>query len=195
MFRRGIARPGAWHIGPNGAARPTREVLTLIMRPDRGPSWYAARGRLVEIRGGCTPSEVAKSLHAGAIMACARQIARKFDDIVEFAGVKISRHTSQRFRAQNARLACRPAPSLRGVVLDEVLSVWPDLREMLLADGTFVRSGLPWCSVAQLSRYGLCDAFSACARGSVTLAPPHEASPSMPMCRKRSRRSRRHERR
>ena len=66
-------------------------MLTRILRPDRGVSRVQGRvGALVEIAAGFHPDLTGREnvYMQGAIMGMSRaEIVKKFDEIVEFAGV------------------------------------------------------------------------------------------------------------
>ena len=119
-------------IGGNGAGKSTTlKLLTKILKPTSGSC--AARGRVGAL------IEVAAGFHAdltgrenvylqGAIMGMRRrEIAERFDEIVEFAGVAdfidtpVKRYSS----GMNARLGFSIAAHLRPnvLIIDEVLSV------------------------------------------------------------------------
>jgi ABC-type polysaccharide/polyol phosphate transport system ATPase subunit len=119
-------------IGPNGAGKSTAlKVLTRILRPDQGSSTVKGRvGALVEIAAGFHPDLTGREnvFMQGAIMGMRRaEIIRKFDEIVDFAGVAdfidtpVKRYSS----GMNARLGFAVAAHLDPDVLliDEVLSV------------------------------------------------------------------------
>jgi ABC-type polysaccharide/polyol phosphate transport system ATPase subunit len=119
-------------IGPNGAGKSTvLKVLTKILRADRGDALVHGRvGALVEIAAGFHPDLTGREnvFMQGAIMGMRRaEIIRKFDEIVDFAGVSefidtpVKRYSS----GMNARLGFAVAAHLDPDVLliDEVLSV------------------------------------------------------------------------
>jgi ABC-type polysaccharide/polyol phosphate transport system ATPase subunit len=119
-------------IGPNGAGKSTAlKVLTKILRPDRGRSLVRGRvGALVEIAAGFHPDLTGREnvYMQGAIMGMRRaEIDKKFDEIVDFAGVAEFIDTPvKRFSSgMNARLGFAVAAHLDPEVLliDEVLSV------------------------------------------------------------------------
>jgi ABC-type polysaccharide/polyol phosphate transport system ATPase subunit len=176
-------------IGPNGAGKSTAlKVLTRILRPDRGTSVVRGRvGALVEIAAGFHPDLTGREnvYMLGAIMGMRRAvIARKFDEIVEFAGVQDFIDTPvKRFSSgMNARLGFAVAAHLDPEVLliDEVLSVG-DLtfqEKCYERMRTFVRSGIAVVFVSHnLSAISsLCDRVLVLRQGGVvTLAPTHEA--------------------
>ena len=119
-------------IGPNGAGKSTvLKILTRILRADVGVTATHGRvGALVEIAAGFHPDLTGREnvYLQGAIMGMKRaEVARKFDEIVEFAGIAefidtpVKRYSS----GMNARLGFAVAAHLDPDVLliDEVLSV------------------------------------------------------------------------
>src|SRR6266850_2087606 len=119
-------------IGQNGAGKSTvLKLLTRIIRPTRGRCEVRGRiGALIEVAAGFHPDLTGREniYLQGAIMGMRRaDIARKFDDIVEFSGVTefidtpVKRYSS----GMNARLGFSVAAHLDPDVLliDEVLSV------------------------------------------------------------------------
>jgi lipopolysaccharide transport system ATP-binding protein len=119
-------------IGPNGAGKSTiLKLLTKILRPTRGRAAVRGRvGALIEVAAGFHPDLTGREnvYLQGAIMHMKRaDIARKFDGIVEFAGLEpfidtpVKRYSS----GMNARLGFSIAAHLEPQVLliDEVLSV------------------------------------------------------------------------
>jgi lipopolysaccharide transport system ATP-binding protein len=119
-------------IGPNGAGKSTiLKLLTKILRPTRGH--LAVEGRaaaLIEVAAGFHPDLTGREnvYLQGAILGMKRrEIGRKFDQIVDFAGVAefidtpVKRYSS----GMNARLGFAIAAHLDPDVLliDEVLSV------------------------------------------------------------------------
>jgi lipopolysaccharide transport system ATP-binding protein len=119
-------------IGSNGAGKSTTlKLLTKILKPTRGGCHVHGRvGALIEIAAGFHPDLTGREniFLQGAIMGMKRpEIARVFDDIVEFAGVEqfidtpVKRYSS----GMNARLGFSIAAHIHPEVLliDEVLSV------------------------------------------------------------------------
>jgi lipopolysaccharide transport system ATP-binding protein len=119
-------------IGPNGAGKSTvLKLLTKILRPSRGTATVDGRvGALIEVAAGFHPDLTGREnvYLQGAIMGMSRaEIGRKFDAIVDFAGVEdfidtpVKRYSS----GMNARLGFAIAAHLDPDVLliDEVLSV------------------------------------------------------------------------
>jgi len=176
-------------IGPNGAGKSTAlKVLTRILRPDLGKSIVRGRvGALVEIAAGFHPDLTGREnvYMQGAIMGMKRaEIAKKFDEIVDFAGVEqfidtpIKRYSS----GMNARLGFAVAAHLDPDVLliDEVLSVG-DLafqEKCYERMQRFARSGIAIVFVSHnLSAVSmLCNNVLVLRRGEVQkLAPTHEA--------------------
>jgi lipopolysaccharide transport system ATP-binding protein len=119
-------------IGPNGAGKSTiLKLLTKILRPTKGRAALRGRvGALIEVAAGFHPDLTGREnvYLQGAIMHMKRaEIARKFDDIVDFAGLApfidtpVKRYSS----GMNARLGFSIAAHLDPDVLliDEVLAV------------------------------------------------------------------------
>jgi lipopolysaccharide transport system ATP-binding protein len=119
-------------IGPNGAGKSTiLKLLTRILKPTRGTCEVRGRaGALIEVAAGFHPDLTGREnvFLQGAIMGMKRaDIARKFDEIVEFAGVSefIDTQVKRYSSGMNARLGFAIAAHLDPDVLliDEVLSV------------------------------------------------------------------------
>ena len=119
-------------IGPNGAGKSTiLKLLTRILRPTSGECRIVGRaGALIEIAGGFHPDLTGREnvYLQGAIMGMKRaEIARKFDEIVDFAGAAefIDTQVKRYSTGMNARLGFAVAAHLDPDVLliDEVLSV------------------------------------------------------------------------
>jgi lipopolysaccharide transport system ATP-binding protein len=119
-------------IGANGAGKSTTlKLLTKILRPTRGHAHVKGRiGALIEIAAGFHPDLTGREnvFLQGAIMGMRRdEIERKFDEIVDFAGVSefidtpVKRYSS----GMNARLGFAIAAHLEPdvLIIDEVLSV------------------------------------------------------------------------
>src|SRR6266850_2726769 len=119
-------------IGPNGAGKSTMlKLLTKILRPTRGSCTVRGRvGALIEVAAGSHPdlTGMENIYLQGSIMGMrSAEIARKIDEIVEFAGVAdfidtpVKRYSS----GMHARLGFSVAAHLDPDVLliDEVLSV------------------------------------------------------------------------
>jgi len=119
-------------IGPNGAGKSTvLKLLNRILAPTRGRCEIRGRvGALIEVAAGFHPDLTGREnvYLQGAILHMKRtEIARRFDEIVEFAGLcefidtPVKRYSS----GMNARLGFSIAAHLQPDVLliDEVLSV------------------------------------------------------------------------
>jgi lipopolysaccharide transport system ATP-binding protein len=119
-------------IGPNGAGKSTAlKLLTRILKPTRGVARVHGRpGALIELAAGFHQDLTGREnvFLQGAIMGMRRDaIRRRFDDIVEFAGIPdfidtpVKRYSS----GMNARLGFAIAAHLDPEVLliDEVLAV------------------------------------------------------------------------
>lgn len=119
-------------IGPNGAGKSTTlKLLTRILRPTLGQCSVRGRiGALIEIAAGFHPDLTGREnvYLQGALMGMKNpEIRKRFDQIVDFAGVEsfidtpVKRYSS----GMNARLGFSIAAHLDPTVLiiDEVLSV------------------------------------------------------------------------
>ena len=119
-------------IGRNGAGKSTvLKLLTRILKPTRGSCVVRGRtGALIEVAAGFHPDLTGREnvYLQGAIMGMRRsEIARRFDEIVDFAGLEafidtpVKRYSS----GMNARLGFSIAAHLNPEVLliDEVLAV------------------------------------------------------------------------
>lgn len=151
-------------IGGNGAGKSTTlKLLTGILRPTRGEIEVAGRvGSLIEVSAGFHPDLSGREnvFLQGAIMGMSHAtIRRRFDEIVEFAGVgefidmAVKRYSS----GMNARLGFAIAAHLDPdvLIIDEVLAVG-DLGFQQRAFGRLMeltRSGMPVVIVShQLDR-------------------------------------------
>ncbi len=119
-------------IGPNGAGKSTiLKLLTRILRPTRGRCVVHGRiGALIEVAAGFHPDLTGREnvYLQGAIVGMKRaEITRKFDQIVDFAGIGEFIDTPvKRFSSgMNARLGFAIAANLDPdvLIIDEVLSV------------------------------------------------------------------------
>ena len=119
-------------IGPNGSGKSTTlKMLTRIIQPSRG--YCEARGRvgtLIEVSAGFHGDLTGREnvFLQGAIMGMpAKDIIRKFDQIVEFSGISESIDTPvKRYSSgMNARLGFSIAAHLEPdiLIIDEVLAV------------------------------------------------------------------------
>src|SRR5439155_25060867 len=119
-------------IGPNGAGKSTAlKLLTRILKPTKGTARVHGRvGALIELAAGFHPDLTGREniFLQGAIMGMRRDdIRRRFDEIIEFAGIPdfidtpVKRYSS----GMNARLGFAIAAHLDPEVLliDEVLAV------------------------------------------------------------------------
>ena len=119
-------------IGRNGAGKSTvLKLLTRILKPTRGSCAVVGRsGALIEIAAGFHPDLTGREnvYLQGAIMGMRRsEIAARFDEIIEFAGVErfVDTQVKRYSSGMNARLGFSIAAHLNPDVLliDEVLSV------------------------------------------------------------------------
>ncbi|MFL5578501.1 MAG: polysaccharide ABC transporter ATP-binding protein [Gemmatimonadaceae bacterium] len=151
-------------IGANGAGKSTvLKTLTKILRPTRGFCEVRGRvGALIEIAAGFHQDLTGREnvFLQGAIMGMRRvEIARKFDEIVDFAGVgefidtPVKRYSS----GMNARLGFSIAAHLDPdvLIIDEVLAVGDVKFQQKAYDRIqrMVKSGIPVVIVShQLDR-------------------------------------------
>ena len=119
-------------IGPNGAGKSTiLKLLTRIMTPTNGRCTVRGRiGALIEVAAGFHPDLTGREnvFLQGAIMGMPRrEIARRFDEIVAFAGVEVfidtpvKRYSSGMQARLGFAIAAHLDPDL--LVVDEVLAV------------------------------------------------------------------------
>jgi len=167
-------------IGPNGSGKSTTlKLLTRIYEPTRGHCAIHGRaGTLIEVSAGFHGDLTGREnvFLQGAIMGMrSREVARKFDEIVEFAGIEefidtpVKRYSS----GMNARLGFSIAAHLEPdvLIIDEVLAVG-DMSFQERAFGRIrelARSGLPVVMVShQLERIAeLCTDVIVLRRGEV----------------------------
>jgi ABC-type polysaccharide/polyol phosphate transport system ATPase subunit len=151
-------------IGPNGSGKSTTlKLLTRILEPTRGYCELRGRaGMLIEVSAGFHGDLTGREnvFLQGAIMGMrSADIARKFDEIVEFSGVADSIDTPvKRYSSgMNARLGFSIAAHLEPdvLIIDEVLAVG-DMSFQERAFGRIrdlARSGIPVVMVShQLDR-------------------------------------------
>lgn len=151
-------------IGPNGAGKSTiLKILTRLIRPTRGRSMVRGRiGSLIEIGGSLHPDLTGREnvYLQGSIMGMPRaEVTRKFDEIVEFAGLSDFIDTPvKRFSSgMNARLGFSVAAHLETdvLIIDEVLAVGDSAFQRKAFDRmqTMVQRGIPAVTVShQLER-------------------------------------------
>src|SRR6476661_1910436 len=119
-------------IGPNGAGKSTvLKLLTRIVRPTRGGCTVRGRiGALIELSAGFHPDLTGREniFLQGSIMGMhRREIAAKFDEIVDFAGISdfIDTPVKRYSNGMHARLGFAIAAHLdpEVLIIDEVLAV------------------------------------------------------------------------
>jgi ABC-type polysaccharide/polyol phosphate transport system ATPase subunit len=119
-------------IGPNGAGKSTvLKLLTRIVRPTRGACAVQGRiGALIELSAGFHPDLTGREnvYLQGSIMGMhRREIAGKFDEIVEFAGIAdfidtpVKRYSSGMHARLGFAIAAHLDPEV--LIIDEVLAV------------------------------------------------------------------------
>jgi ABC-type polysaccharide/polyol phosphate transport system ATPase subunit len=119
-------------IGPNGAGKSTiLKLLTRILRPSHGRCHVDGRlGSLIEVTAGFHPDLTGREnvFLQGVIMGMPRRdIARRFDEIVDFAGVSsfidtpVKRYSSGMQARLGFAIAAHLEPDV--LVVDEALSV------------------------------------------------------------------------
>jgi lipopolysaccharide transport system ATP-binding protein len=172
-------------IGPNGAGKSTvLKILTRLIRPTRGRSMVRGRiGSLIEIGGSLHPDLTGREnvFLQGSIMGMSRvEIARKFDEIVAFAGLAdfidtpVKRYSS----GMSARLGFAVAAHLETdvMIIDEVLAVGDSAFQRKAFDRmqAMVSGGIPAIVVShQLDRIAtLCDRAMLLVRGRVAFQGP-----------------------
>lgn len=172
-------------IGPNGAGKSTAlSILSGILWPDRGRVHVTGRiGALIELAAGFHPELTGREnvFLQGAIMGMQRaEIARHFDEIVEFAGFPefIDTPIKHYSSGMNARLGFAVAAHLDPDVLlvDEVLSVGDRVFQQRAFDrlADVVRRGTPVVVVShQLERVAaLCHRAILLSHGAVAFEGP-----------------------
>jgi ABC-type polysaccharide/polyol phosphate transport system ATPase subunit len=119
-------------IGPNGAGKSTiLRLLTRILRPTAGSCRATGRlGALIEVTAGFHPDLTGREniYLQGAIMGMGqREIATKFDQIVDFSGIEwfldtpVKRYSSGMHARLGFAIAAHVDPDI--LIIDEVLSV------------------------------------------------------------------------
>ena len=119
-------------IGHNGAGKSTLlKILSRITDPSSGEAWFDGRmGSLLEVGTGFHPELTGREnvYLSGAILGMTRrEIARKFEEIVEFAEVArfidtpVKRYSSGMFVRLGFAVAAHLEPEI--LIIDEVLAV------------------------------------------------------------------------
>jgi lipopolysaccharide transport system ATP-binding protein len=119
-------------IGPNGAGKSTMlKLLSRIMKPTRGS--YHLEGRcsaLIELGAGFHPDLTGREnifLYGAILGMTKREIAAKFDDVVDFSGLAefidtpVKRYSSGMYTRLGFAVASHVNPDV--LLVDEVLSV------------------------------------------------------------------------
>ncbi|MEO8337480.1 MAG: ABC transporter ATP-binding protein [bacterium] len=141
-------------IGPNGSGKSTAlKLLTRVLGPTRGRCRITGRaGVLIELSSGFHPDLTGREnvFLQGTIMGMRRpEIARKFEQIVEFSGVAkfidtpVKRYSSGMSARLGFAIAAHLDPEV--LVIDEVLAVGDAAfqRKALDRVGELVRRGIP----------------------------------------------------
>jgi ABC-type polysaccharide/polyol phosphate transport system ATPase subunit len=141
-------------IGPNGSGKSTAlKLLTRVLGPSRGDCRVTGRaGVLIELSSGFHPDLTGREnvFLQGTLMGMRRpEIARKFEQIVEFAGVArfidtpVKRYSSGMSARLGFAIAAHLDPEV--LIIDEVLAVGDVAfqRKALERVGEMVRSGIP----------------------------------------------------
>jgi ABC-type polysaccharide/polyol phosphate transport system ATPase subunit len=141
-------------VGPNGSGKSTAlKLLTRVLGPTRGRCRILGRaGALIELSAGFHPDLTGREnvFLQGAVMGMRRpEIARKFDQIVEFAGVEkfidtpVKRYSSGMTARLGFAIAAHLDPEV--LIIDEVLAVGDTAfqRKALGRVEQLVRSGIP----------------------------------------------------
>ena len=119
-------------IGPNGSGKSTiLKLLSGILKPDKGSFQLRGRmGALIELGAGFHPDLTGREniYLNGTILGMKKaEIARKFDEIVEFSGLKefldtpVKRYSSGMYARLGFSVAAHVDPEI--LLVDEVLSV------------------------------------------------------------------------
>lgn len=174
-------------IGPNGAGKSTLlKILARILKPNRGR--IAVNGQLralIEIAAGFHPDLTGREnvyLNGTILGMRRREIDKKFDEIVDFAGIEefldmpVKRYSSGMYARLGFAVAAHLEPEV--LLVDEVLSVGDtqfqqrchDRIHHLISQGVaiiFVSHNLPavssLCSTSLLLRKGSCHFLGATA--------------------------------
>ena len=139
-------------VGHNGSGKSTMlKMLTGILKPTKGEIHINGRvGALIEVGAGFHPDLSGREniFLNGSILGLSRQeIARKFDDIVSFAGLEkfvdtpVKRYSSGMYMRLGFSVAAHTAPDI--LLIDEVLAVGDTFfqRKCIEHLKNFVRQG------------------------------------------------------
>jgi ABC-type polysaccharide/polyol phosphate transport system ATPase subunit len=141
-------------IGPNGSGKSTAlRILTRVLKPTLGHFRVTGRvGALIELSAGFHPDLTGRenAFLQGQIMGMSRaDIARKFDAIVDFAGVEraidtpVKRYSSGMTARLGFAIAAHLDPDV--LLIDEALAVGDAAfqRKALAHVATLVKGGVP----------------------------------------------------
>jgi lipopolysaccharide transport system ATP-binding protein len=149
----GVERGEAFGIiGPNGAGKSTvLKILVGIMNPTSGTRIVrGSLSALIEVGAGFHPDLTGRQnvFLNGAILGMnRRQIRARFDDIVEFSGLRkfidtpVKRYSSGMYARLGFAIACHVEPDI--LVVDEVLSVgdWSFQQKSMAKMRSILESG------------------------------------------------------
>ena len=155
-------------VGHNGSGKSTLlKMLTGILKPTKGQIHLRGRvGALIEVGAGFHPDLSGREniYLNGSILGLSRaEIARKFDDIVSFAGLEkfidtpVKRYSSGMYMRLGFAVAANTAPNI--LLIDEVLAVGDaffqrkclrHLKEFVRQGGTVVFVSHSMAQVAEL---------------------------------------------
>jgi len=157
-------------VGHNGSGKSTMlKLLTGILEPTKGSITTRGRiGALIEVGAGFHPDLTGREnvyLNGSILGLSEREIARKFDEIVEFAGLEqfidtpVKRYSSGMYMRLGFSIAANINPDI--LIVDEVLAVGDTqfqnkcmrrMEEFLADGGTVVFVSHAMQQVAKLCR-------------------------------------------